>query len=375
MRHQLFSNLQAFIDAWHQALSTFDAKTQDILVSVILQQKSRRQIAPEYGFTHQHIAQIIDKGILRLRSPAGSTDHSPIGDAIANATRIIDAAGLELAYKLKSFPTPQNSRTVAQQLVNISAISPEQADWATAAILITPKPAEPRPSLKGLTADARQVAGQHVRGISPRHLRQHLSDWRQTMAAWPKFSLPLHITAVTGISPHPKSSRYHPIKGWTTPIAGDPLLTKHYITRALDKAGQPLTIPEIVQSANRLARLDGIDRTYTTIQIAGTIHLYKGYKWAGPGTYGLKSWDVGHSSDIQPISGRTQITPEIVHLLLKSTEPVAYDDIQQHILRRFNVTPGAIDQALTGQHGRQRFTIHPDRTVSLKPQDTDSHSI
>ena len=374
MQHQLFPNFQDFIHSWHQALSAFDEKTRDILVSVILQGQPRHQVAREHGISRQRVTQVIDKAIGHLRTPASSNEHSPIGDALANATRIIDAAGLELACKLKSLPRP-NAQTVAQQLINIAAISPEQVDWAIAAICITPAPGETRPSLKGLAAEARQIAGHHYRGISPRHLHRHLSEWRQPMAAWPNFSLPLHLTAITGNSPHPKSGRYHPIKGWTIPIDNDPLLTNHYIARALDKAGRPLTIPEIVQSANRIAQLDGTNRTYTTTQITGVIHIHKQYKWTGPSTYGLKSWDVGHSTDIQPTPERTQITQEIAHLLLTSPEPVTYDDVEQHILRRFNITPRSVYRAMTGKRGRQRFIIHPDRTVNLKPQDAHPTSI
>ena len=374
MDYRIFPDLDQFVTAWYDAQANLTQMQKDIVHASLHDRQTLAEIAQRYGITREYVRQIAEKGAKRLLREARKDRRNPVRIAVAKAAKIADRAGLEIALRPRSLST-KSSETVIQQLTNIGAISHDQTSWALVILDTMPKPKRPRLSLRRLVHDARQVAGYHHRGITPRHLRDHLTQWHDTIAQWPGFNIALHIKAMTGTATDPKTGAFHPIKGWTIPIKNDPLFTKHYITRALDKAGQPLTIPEIVQSANHLARLDGIDRTYTTVQVAGTIHVHKGYKWAGPSTYGLKSWDVGHSSDIQPTSERTQITQEIVHLLLKSTEPVAYDDIRQHILGRFNVTPGAVYFALAGKRGGQRFTIHPDRTVSLNPQDADPPSI
>lgn len=375
MQHQIFNDLPEFIDSWQHALSKLDEKSQSILAAAILNGQSKRKLATDYGVTHQRIAQIIDKAIMRMRPSLGASDDSPLADAINNATRIIDAAGLELAYKLKSRPLP-NSHTVAQQLVNISAISPEQETWAIALISITPPPGQTRPSLKGLARDARQVAGHHLRGISLRHLYRHLPTWRDPMAEWPNFDLKLHLSATTGVQPDPKTGRYHPIRGWTKPIHNDRLLTSHYTARALDKAARPPTIPEIAQYANRLAQRDETAFTYSDQQIRSIIHVHKRFKWMGPGTWGLSWWDLGHSPGATDNTSRVKIADEILHVLENAAEPVTYEQVRDHVLSRFHVTEHAVKAAFQrGRHGPARFVVHPDRTVSLNLQDVEPPSI
>ena len=337
-----------------------------MLVSVLIHGQSRHQIATEHGVTRQNIAQIVDKAIDQIRPLPGPTGHSPLAAAIAAATHTIDAAGLELAYKVKSRPR-LHADTVVQQLINISAISPQERTWAIALIAITPPPAKPRPSLKGLSDDARQVAAQHLRGVSPRHLRSHLQDWQPTMAAWPNFDLKLHLAAITGIHPDRRSGRYHPVKDWTTPVHNDSLLIKHYVARALDKAGRPLNFQEITELANHLAQTDGTAHTYSESQIKNLIHCHKHFKWVGPSTWALASWDVGHSQGATEGSRRVKISDEILHVLQTSTEPVTYDQIKDHILSRFQVVEGAVRATFELQHGKRRFIINPDGTIGLNP--------
>ena len=45
---------------------------------------------------------------------------------------------------------------------------------------------------------------------------------------------------------------------------------------------------------------------------------------------------------------------------------MAYRDIKEHILKRFNVSDRGIDAAICRNLGKQRFVVHPDRTVTLR---------
>ena len=372
MRHQLFQDLPDFIDSWHQAMSTLDHGNREIFQALFFHGQTRNQIAAERRTSRQHIAQIVDRTITRLRRSARSGDKPPLAAALENATSIIDAAGLELAFKLKSSPQ-HYSHSVTQQLVNICAISPEQETWAIAVFSITPPPEKPRPSLEGLAIDARQIAGNHLRGISPRHLRLHLTNWHRQIAAWPDFDLRLHLAAITGNSPDQKSGKYHPIKGWTQPIHNDPLLTNHYTARALDKAGRPLNIPEIVKSANLIARRDGQSFTFSERQLRHILNRHKKFKWVGNATWALKSWDIGHSQGAAHNTRRVKIADEILYILQTAAHPITSKEVKDHILSRFQVTETAFYEAIRSGAGNHRFIINPDRTITvITPPDPDS---
>ena len=186
---QLFHDVPDLTDSWRHAISSLDHSSQEIFLELFLHGQTRSQIAAERGTSRQNIANIVDRAIARVRRAASSGHNPPIADAIKNATHIIDAAGLELAFRLKRNPH-HYSPIIAQQLANISAISPGQEAWAMAVILITPTPNMPRPSLEGMANDARQVAGQHLRGISQRHLRHHLTTWDQAHGSMAQFRPP-----------------------------------------------------------------------------------------------------------------------------------------------------------------------------------------
>ena len=282
----------------------------------------------------------------------------------------VDVAGLERAFSLAASPDSAR-RDLTEQLLNLHAITPEQAQWATAVIRILPKPKPKRPELRNLLRDARQIAGRHHHGASPNHLIGHLVDWRPSLTHWPGFDLAAHIQALIGLTPEPKTGLYHPVKGWNSPIHSDPTLAVHFAAVALIEAGRPLKTREAVQRANEVARRECAGRSYSTYQITAALQNRPEFKWAGRSTYGLSSWDIGYSADGPTPTGRAQIADEIIHLLRSSHAPVPFNTIRDHILARYNVTPNAVDNALKTTKISSAFIIHPDRTVSLNPSQTD----
>ena len=365
MQYNLFHNLQAFTDAWHSALSDLDDRAQEIFTSIVLHRETRTQIAHRHNISQQRVCQVFNKAITRFLQSTSAVPQSPFTTTVKHAQRIVDTAGIELALTLRK-SADKHSHKIGEQLINIDAILPQQAQWALAAITLVDPSGKSRPSLQGMAQQVRQIARQHHQGITTLHLHQHLEPWHQTMAEWPDFDLALHIRAITGISPDPKTGTFHPIRGWPIPINYDPNLTSHYTTRALIQANRCLTIPEIVQAANDLAQRDGTERTYSAQQINSIIQVHKKFRWAGPGTYGLTSWDVGHSNNAATTTNRVKIADEIIHLLKTASKPMAYRDIKEHILKRFNVSDRGIDAAICRNLGKQRFVVHPDRTVTLR---------
>ena len=369
MNHDLFPDFQAFTDAWHHALSHLNERDQDILASVTLRRESKVHIAQRHSISHQRVVQLFNNATARFLRTVSAAPDPLVNNTLQTATRIVDAAGIELALTLRS-TTDKHSHQVADQLVNIDAIAPHQAPWAIAALTLAHPKRITRPSLSGLIQQTRQIAGQHHLGITPHHLFEHLTAWHETITAWPGFDLALHIQATTGITPDAKTGAIHPVRGWTTPIHADPNLTSYYTTLALTEANRCLTIPEIVQAANDLAQRDDADCTYSDQQVRSIIHVHKQFRWAGPGTYGLTSWDVGHSSSASTSAKkRVKIGDEIVHLINSSSEPVVYHDIKVHILNRFNVSESAVQAAIYGTFGKEHLVVHPDRSITLRTYD------
>ena len=368
MSHQLFTDHPAFVSAWHQTLSRLDETDKDLITSLIFDREARSQVARRYGVTSERIRQLAVSAIARFLQSVHENPGSPIALALQNANRVVNAAGIELAYAPKGI-TAKRSREIQSQLLNIGSIAPDQGQWAIAAVSLIDPPDHPKPSLSGMAKEARMIAAQHHQGISPRHLRQHLDAWEHATKQWPGFDLVLHIQAMTANSPDPESGNFHPVTGWNIRVPTDPIFTSHYTTLAIFEADQPLTIPEIAQAANRLALRDGTSFTYSEQQIRSVIHVHKKFKWVGSGTWGLASWDVGHSEGAINTTNRVKIADEILHVLESATEPVTFEQIKDHILSRFQVTEHAVHAAFERRHGRQRFIINPDRTVSLNPQE------
>ena len=365
MKLIIFRDFQSFVQDWHQAENQLTPLHQDILHSVAVNGETLTSIGARKGFTREMARSHAHKAIAKFTNHASSNRTSPLSRAIHNAQRVVDVAGLEKAFLLAASPAKAREELI-NELLNLHAITPEQGQWAAAVIRLLPK--QRRPKLGNLLRDARQIAGRHHHGASPNHLTSHLDDWRSTLAHWPGFDLAAHIQALIGLTPDPKTGLYHPVKGWNSPIHSDPTLAVHFTAAALIEAGRPLKTREAVQRANEIARRECAGRIYSTYQITAALQNRPEFKWAGPSTYGLASWDIGYSADGPTPTGRAQISDEIIHLLRSSPAPVPFNTIREHILARYNVTPTAIDRALKTAKISSSFIIHPDRTVSLNPQ-------
>ena len=374
MRLIIFRDFPAFVQDWYQAESRLTPLHQDVLHSVAINGETLTSIGARRGFTREMARTHARKAIAKFTEHASSRRSSPLLKAIRNGQRAVDVAGLERAFSLAASPD-RARRDLTDQLLNLHAITPEQAQWAAAVIRLLPEAKPKRPQLHNLLRDTRQIAGRHHHGASPNHLIGHLDDWRPTLAHWPGFDLTAHIQALIGLTPDPKTGLYHPVRGWNSRIHSDPTLAVHFAAAALIEAGKPLKARDAVVRANEIARRECAGRTYSTYQITAALQTRPEFKWAGPSTYGLDSWDIGYSAEGPTPDGRAKIADEIIHLLRCSRAPVPISTIRDHILARYHVTPTAIDNALKTNKSSSSFIIHPDRTVSLNPQDPDPPSI
>ena len=364
MDHSVFPDLNHFVTAWYEAQASFTQMQAEILHASFHDRQPLTEIAQPYRITKQYVHQICDTGLKRLLREARKDPQNPVLTALANAAKIVDMAAIELALLPRRMP-PAHETTVIQQLTNIGAISLDQTPWALAILDALPKPPTRRPSLRRLTHDARQVAGQHHNGITPPHLLDHLAHWHDAMTAWPNFDLALHIKAMTGITTDPATDAYHPVIGWKIKLNSDPIFATHYMVRALQQAQRCLTIDDITTSANQIAQRDGADHHYSKAQITQKVQKSQKFKWVGPSTFGLSSWDVGHSDTSNRDGIRLSVKDEVFHLLRNSHGPLPIEDIRAHISKRFLVTNGATELALQRAARQGALVIHPDSTVSL----------
>lgn len=368
MDYRIFPDLDQFVTAWYGAQTNLTQIQKDILHASLHDRQTLAEIAQRYGITREYVRQIAEKAAERLLREARKARRDPVHTAIAKAAKIADMAGLEIALRPRSLSAKQ-SEAVIQQFTTIGAISPDQTPWTLVILDTMTKPKQPRPSLRRLVHDARQVAGYHHRGITPRHLRDHLTQWHDTIAQWPRFDIALHIKAMTGTATDPNTGTFHPVIGWTTFLKADPQFVTHYMVRALDDAQRCLNIDEITTMANQIAHSDGIDHRYSKAQITAKIQRRPGiktpFKWVGRRTFGLSSWDVGHSNPNNQRGIRLSISDEIFNILETSSQPMPIDEIRDHIRKRFEVTDGALDYALSREVEKGTMVVNPNRTVSL----------
>ncbi len=374
MTQRIFHDIHHFVTAWHEAQASLDPREQDVLHSFMYERQTLKQIGLRHRLTVERIRQLSSRALKHILARAHDDANGPIATALADAASIIDSSGIEAALQPRRV-TAQTAPTVIQQLTNIGAISQDEAPWALVVVDALPRNPQHRPTLRRLVDDARQIAGKHQAGATPEHLFHHLTTWHDTMAAWPNFNLSLHIQAITANIPDPSTNVYHPIIGWNIPLSSDPKFATHYAIRALREAQQPLTIDELTPLVNQIAQRDGIEHQYSKEQITLAVQRKPEFKWAGPSTYGLSSWPVGHSDPGNQRGLRLAISDEVFHLLEQSPHPLPITELQEHIRKRFEVSHGALMTALYKEADRGTLVINPDRTVSPKPQAADSHSI
>ena len=177
-------------------------RSRDTVESVALRSERQVHIGQRYSVTKERIRQVAGQAFDEIHAAFLSNPGSAVIDAIHTAARIVDTAAIEDAFDLRSSRSDR-SQKLTSQLVNINAISSDEAQWALATFCFIPTPKPKRPTLRGLAAQARQIAAQHHLGISVDHLRQQLQTWEPRIAAWPHFDLASHIQAMTGVTPSP----------------------------------------------------------------------------------------------------------------------------------------------------------------------------
>ena len=363
MNAMIITDINELVADWNNAQFAVTGRDQEIFAAIVLNGETRAQITKRYGISNERVRQIADRAAGKFRQTLLSQKQSPVVDAINRMAHLVDAAGIQSAFSLAQVQFHQ-SETVATQLVNTNAVLPQHTDWALAIAHLIRRPSPPRPSLRYLASQARNLIGQHHLGATPEHVFHHLQPWHTTFAAWPNFDLALHIQAVTGVTPDPKHGRYHPVEDWPITRRTHVYQSRHHVALALYEANKPLTISEITARANTIAKHEGKNATYRPRTVAAIVGSDDQYRWVGQSTYGLAEWDIGHSGQSRLPTKRTSVATEIVHLLRQSPTPVPVREIKQHIAQRFQITQNAVNVALARGNGHE-FIIDDNQMVRL----------
>ena len=138
------------------------------------------------------------------------------------------------------------------------------------------------------------------------------------------------------------------------------------LTHVLKKAGKPLHFSEIASFVEPL--LPGTF-AMTKRNVLAWLDRYKDrFKWVGSGIYGLTDWDIGVrdgslDNSLQP-ARRIGIGDEVALLLSERGKPIFLEDIEDHILGRFEVNRASVVAAII-QDKAHRFELLEDGTVVL----------
>lgn len=236
MDSPVFENLSAFIEAWLAALDRLASRDGQIVFDYAIRQSTMAELAAVHALSRERVRQIVDHHFHAIAAADESRD-GPIGQAVNSLQRWAERAGLELAYRFRRCRSAQ-AEQFAQQLTNLSALTPAQRPWLNVAWALIPAPQSARPSLKTVYPEAERTVWEAATPLSPQEVRGAMTALDPVLAQWPQLDLELHLLAVAGVAPDPETGKYHIGHDWKTGYRRDRLLIRYYMARALQKAGR-----------------------------------------------------------------------------------------------------------------------------------------
>ena len=181
---------------------------------------------------------------------------------------------------------------------------------------------------------------------------------------WPRLDLELRLRLVLGVDIDDKGRLTVTEKALSRLTAQERRLGA--MLRTLTEEGRPLRYTEI---GERVRAVLPPEISMSNRNVHAWLDRYKVYfKWVGAGTYGLAEWDMGireaQLDDSLRPARRTGIGDEIALLLYERAEPVWLEEIEEHIVSRFQVNRSSI-QASILQDKAGRFVAMEDGRVAL----------
>ena len=159
--------------------------------------------------------------------------HRP---AVGSLVDWAERAGLELPYHFRRCGADAADR-FARQLINLSALEPGQ------------RPS--RPGLGWVYPEAERALWETTAPLTPRELRNAMTELDPMLAQWPRLDLELHLLAMAGVALDPATGRYRIERDCRAGYRRDRLLIRYYMAHALQAAGRCMIIGELARRPRR----------------------------------------------------------------------------------------------------------------------------
>ena len=118
-----------------------------------------------------------------------------------------------------------------------------------------------------------------------------------------------------------------------------------HMHQALLNAGECMSITELRDAAQELARQEGSEDTYKTQRCANIATTDDRFRWVGSSKYGLAEWGVGHSNPNIKAGSRRGVADEIIHLL-QTCPSIQFTDLMVHLNQRFQLPEASVRTAI-----------------------------
>ncbi len=115
--------------------------------------------------------------------------------------------------------------------------------------------------------------------------------------------------------------------------------------QVLLNAGECMSITELRDAAQDLARQEGSEQIYQTQRCINIATTDDRFRWVGSAKYGLAEWDVGHSTPNVKAGSRRGIADEIIHLL-QDRPYIHFTDLMVHLNQRFQMPEQSVRTAI-----------------------------
>ena len=306
----IFRDPEQFLSEWYEASQGMSANRRGIAEMVVMQGARLKDAAQEAGVSGERVRQQTERAINHMRQ---ATDANPQGELahVRDAlTRISEAAGIPIWEFQKLRKRTQQEMT--GYLINLSAINTEESHLLGPASRLVPQPGKGRPNLDSAARILRRFLLKQGSGVTPETAFKILKPSHDAMAIWPhldigQFAVSRGIAAIT-----PEGR----IKASATLLKRNPRgrLAVH-MHQALLNAGECMSIIELTEAAQEIAKQEGSEDIYTAQRCANVAATDDRFRWVGSSTYGLAEWNVGHSTPNIKAGRRRGVGDEIIHLL------------------------------------------------------------
>ena len=318
------------------------------------QHRTLQRVGDHFGVTRERIRQKRERALAAIRR--NQSTAPPLEEALDALTDYAERLGCNLDekdFRVAVAGYDASAHMVAAYARFMRAVFGKRHK--------SRKPLRPLDSLiiRSLGAQSKQMTLRQIRRL----IRQD-ADAYAARRDWPKLDLELRFNTVLGIEMDEKGRLTATEKALSRLTAQERRLSAMFLT--LTDEGAPLRYTEI---GNRVRAILPPEISMSDRNVHAWLDRYKNYfKWVGAGKYGLAEWDMGiregHLADNLKPARRTGIGDEIALLLYERAEPVWLGEIEEHIIRRFQVNRSSI-QASIAQDKAGRFVEMDDGRVAL----------